>query len=364
MKRNADELSLDDAGKKQKLEDENKKETRWLIDNRQVGTVIGREGSNVIRIRKETGVFISVLRTSTPIDKKAQVDRVLTLTGPPEGIAAGAKLVAQIFIQADLDRAQKKAAEGGEVPIPTGTSDLRLLFQQVQTGAIIGKAGAVIREIQDLTGVKMRVSNEPIEHSTEKSVTFTGTPEQVHDAIYRVVNQLKANPPRPGTNVVLWEPGAAPAAAYAYAYGTPNVFPGYAPYGYPPVAAGAANGGTSQKIAIPVSTAGSVIGKGGSVISDIKAKTGCTISLADASLENPDERVATITGTQAGIQHAVNMIRQIVEACQPGARPSQIPTPAYAAAPAYAPAAGYPPNAYAAYAAPQTAYVAQAGPYY
>jgi poly(rC)-binding protein 2/3/4 len=364
MKRNADELSLDDAGKKQKLEDENKMETRWLIDNRQVGTIIGREGSNVIRIRKDTGVFISVLRTTTPIEKKAQVDRVLTLTGTPEGIAAGARVVAQIFIQADFERAQKKAAEGGDVPIPSGTCDLRLLFQQVQTGAIIGKAGAVIREIQEQTGVKMRVSNEPIENSTEKSVTFTGTPEQVHDAIYRVVNQLKANPPRPGTNVVLFEPGAAPAAAYAaYPYGAANLFPGYAPYGYSPVAAGGGNGGSSQKIAIPVSTAGSVIGKGGSVISDIKAKSGCTISLADASLENPDERVATITGSQAGIQHAVNMIRQIVETCQPGARPSQIPTPAYAA-PAYAPAAGYAPQAaYAAYA-PQPGYAAPAGTYY
>jgi poly(rC)-binding protein 2/3/4 len=331
-----------------------------------VGTIIGREGSNVIRIRKDTGVFISVLRTTTPIEKKAQVDRVLTLTGTPEGIAAGARVVAQIFIQADFERAQKKAAEGGEAPIPSGTSDLRLLFQQVQTGAIIGKAGAVIREIQEQTGVKMRVSNEPIEHSTEKSVTFTGTPEQVHDAIYRVVNQLKANPPRPGTNVVLWEPGAAPAAAaYAFPYGAASMYPGYAPYPYP-VAAGAANGGSSQKIAIPVNTAGSVIGKGGSVISDIKVKTGCTISLADASLENPEERVATITGNQTGIQLAVSMIRQIVESYQPGARPGQIAAPAYAAVPAYAPAGGYAPpapGAYAAYA-PQSPYATPAGPYY
>jgi len=317
-----------------------------------VGTIIGKEGSNVVRIRQETGVFISVLRTSTPVEKKAQVDRVLTLTGTPEGIAQGARIVAQIFMQADLERAQKKAAAGGEAPVPSATADMRLLFQQVQTGAIIGKAGAVIKEIQESTGVKMRVSNEPIEHSTEKCVTFTGTPEQLTDAISRVVNQLKANPPRPGTHSVLWEPGAAQAA-----YGFPPyaAYPGFAaPFGYP--VAASASGGSSQKIAIPVSSAGSVIGKSGSVISDIKAKTGCTISIADASAENPEERVATITGSAAGIQHAISMIRQIVES-------GGLATPAYAA-PAYSAGAyAAPASAYAAFPA-QPAYAAAAGTYY
>jgi len=334
------------VGKKQKVElGDDKLETRWLIDNRQVGTIIGKDGSNVIRIRNDANVFISVLRTSSPVEKKAQVDRVLTLTGTPEGIAAGARIVAQIFMQADYERQQKKAAAGGEAAVPSATADMRLLFQQVQTGAIIGKAGTVIKEIQEQTGVKMRVSNEPIEHSTEKSVTFTGTPEQLHDAIHRVVNQLKANPPRPGTHTVLWEPGAAAQAAYGFAPFA--AYPGFAPFGYP---VAQASGGSSQKIAIPLSSAGSVIGKGGSVISDIKVKTGCAISLADASAENPEERVATITGTPAGIQHAISLIRQIVES-------GGIAAPAYAA-PAYS--AGYAPAA-SPYAFPaQPAYAAAA----
>jgi poly(rC)-binding protein 2/3/4 len=350
MKRGSDGVGLEDVGKKQKVElGDDKLETRWLIDNRQVGTIIGKDGSNVIRIRRDANVFISVLRTSSPVEKKAQVDRVLTLTGTPEGIAGGARIVAQIFMQADYERQQKKAAAGGEAAVPSATADMRLLFQQVQTGAIIGKAGTVIKEIQEQTGVKMRVSNEPIEHSTEKSVTFTGTPEQLHDAIHRVVNQLKANPPRPGTHSVLWEPGAAQAA---YAFSPFAAYPGFAPFGYPAAPAGS----SSQKIAIPVSSAGSVIGKGGSVISDIKVKTGCTISLADASAENPEERVATITGTPTGIQQAIGLIRQIVES-------GGIATPAYAA-PAYA-AGGYAPpaNAYAAFPA-QPAYAAAAGSYY
>jgi len=82
----------------------------------------------------------------------------------------------------------------------------------------------------------------------------------------------------------------------------------YAPYPPAPTTVD-----TSQKIAIPTVCAGAVIGKGGTIIADIKAQSGCQIRIADPETSTPNERVVTVTGSPQGIQTAVYLIRQRVE---------------------------------------------------
>merc|ERR1719397_66238 len=74
---------------------------------------------------------------------------------------------------------------------------------------------------------------------------------------------------------------------------------------------------STQKIAIPTVCAGCVIGKGGSVIRDLRAQAQCNISIADPEQNSPNERVVTLTGTSQGIQTAIYLIRQLVEQYQP-----------------------------------------------
>jgi hypothetical protein len=68
-----------------------------------------------------------------------------------------------------------------------------------------------------------------------------------------------------------------------------------------------------QKIVIPSVCVGNVIGRGGSIISDIRQKSGTNISVAHPEPTTPGERVVTITGSTQGIQTAVMMIKDIVE---------------------------------------------------
>merc|ERR1712106_435777 len=87
----------------------------------------------------------------------------------------------------------------------------------------------------------------------------------------------------------------------------------------------APGGDKTEKIVIPTVCTGSVIGKGGSIISDIKLQSGTFISIADPEPTTPDDRVVSVTGTGQGIQTAIFLIRQRVEAYQPLGMAAGIP---------------------------------------
>jgi len=154
-------------------------------------------------------------------------------------------------------------------------------------------------------------------------VTVSGSAEVIHDAVTRVLQRLRDNPLRAGTKVYNYVPGQ-PLFAPSPHFGIP-----VAPYGQPHMASMVQHGlsaygvqqvsepPSTQKIAIPTLCAGGVIGKGGSVIRDLRAQSGTNISIADPDT-NPNERVVTITGTPQGIQTAIYLIRQLVEQYPPG----------------------------------------------
>jgi heterogeneous nuclear rnp K-like protein 2 len=290
-------------------------EIRMLIDNHQVGGIIGKGGANVKRVREETNVFLSILKA----EFRNVQERVMVLKGTVAQIARAATLIAELLVEV----ANRKQEEMGG----TDTTEIRFLVQAQAVGAIIGKQGAVIKETQADTGARIKVSNEPLPQSTEKSVGITGTSEIIYQATLRVLAQLRDNPARSSNKPNFpYVPGQP---MYAPPYGMPG-YPQHqhSPYGgMPPQPRTPAHGGLGgapggeatnvQKIAIPTVCAGCVIGKGGAVISDLRARSGSNISIADPDPTSPTERVVTITGTTQGIQTAIYLIRQLVEQYQP-----------------------------------------------
>lgn len=297
-------------------------ELRILIDNNQVGGIIGKAGANVTRVREQAGIFLSILKAETNV-----TERVMVLKGQYEQLVEATRLVAELLIEADA-KLKKETPN-----LTDGLTKLRLLVHRHAVGAVIGKGGAVIKETQLETGAKVQVSHEPLPQSTEKTVTISGTPNCIHQATMRVLAQLRENPLRPGTKSYPYVPGVSPFSPVAQpgSFGPPQGYgqqqfnpygmqPQQAAYGADPYAAmggaGAAAANT-QKIAIPTICAGCVIGKGGAVIRDLRAQSGTNISIADADPTNVDERVVTLTGTPQGIQTAIYLIRQLVEQYQP-----------------------------------------------
>jgi len=315
----------DSDNKAQNGHDENQsnrgdnQEVRLLIDNAWVGGIIGKGGANVKRVREESGAFVSIAKS----DYRQVHERIMMVRGSPDHAAKALQAVAQLIIDTQKDK--KESTEG--------TAGLKLLVHKSAVGAIIGKGGATIIETQQETDARIQISNEPLANSTEKTVTVSGTPSALYAAFSKILTQLRENPLRSGTKSIPYVPGQPVYAAPAYGLGAPGyglgapVLPIYPAYATARVggAAGGASGAaarpeapiSTQKIAIPTVCAGAVIGKGGAVIRDLRAQSGTNISIADPDANSPNERVVTLTGQPHGIQHAVFLIRQLVEQYTP-----------------------------------------------
>jgi rRNA processing protein Krr1/Pno1 len=213
---------------------------------------------------------------------------------------------------------------------------MKVLVHKFVTGAILGKAGAIIREIQESTGCHVSLSVECVGDSTEKTASLKGTTEAFAACVRRILTQLQDNLPKVGSILVNYEPERVSVNPYgapvAISYGAPAYSPyaatppkstygeflggasasPYGSYGIPPAygaSAGVPMGATStEKIVIPTVCSGMVIGKGGKIIADIKVKSQTNISIADATPAAPNDRVVTITGAFAGIQHAIMLV--------------------------------------------------------
>lgn len=288
-----------------------------MIDWHHVGGIIGKGGASVKSIREDSGCAINIIAPPPNAPNPQQIDRIMTVKGSVDQASRAIYLIALNMQQ----RAAERKAMGGEAAsaergrnkdLADGSVAVKLLVHRAAVGAIIGKGGESIKTTQSDTGARIQVSAEPLPHSTDKSVTISGTPEVVQSAVHRVLSQLAESPLRSGTKTVHFVPG-------------PHYYGEYhdASQGAPAGAAASAQGAgpiSIQKIAIPTICAGCVIGRGGSIIRSLREQSGTNISIADPDPATPDERVVTITGVAAGIQTAVYLIRQCVESYQPPAQ--------------------------------------------
>jgi len=303
-------------------------ECRLLIDNYEASVIIGRSGANVKRIREESSAFVSILK-----NEGSGKERVMQIKGLVEYNAHALRLISELMI----NNSNEKNAENPEAE-QVSTWTFKLLVHKNLAGAIIGKGGEIIKAMIAETGARVSLSTEPLGGSSEKTVTVSGSVDQLNDVVTRILTQVRDNPVRSGTSSVLYVPGqqqmfAAPPAQYAQGYGMPPQGYGMPQQGYgmapmgmgAPQMGGAMNGGPqkTEKIVIPSVCAGTVIGKAGSIIREINQQSGTKISVAAAEPTAPNDRVVSITGSSTGIQTAIFLIRQRVESYQPpaGAQP-------------------------------------------
>lgn len=283
---------------------EPQQEVRVLVENPQVGAIIGKSGANVKRIREETGAGLSILKTEA--NAKQVKERVMVLKGQTAQIAKALHLVAERMVESAAERKEKK----DEKDIKDDKSiTLRLLVHRYAVGAIIGKAGQVIKETQQETNTRVQVSNDPLPQSTEKTVSVSGSPANVYQAVSRLLVQLRDNQPSKPQRVTHYVPGQQLMVTPMYAgfspYQAQLMYQAQSQYGQQPT--------SRQELAIPTNTAGGIIGKGGAVIRDIRMQSGTQISIADPDNANPNERVVSIQGSPQGIATAIYLIRQLVE---------------------------------------------------
>lgn len=313
---------------------------RAIVSSKEAGVIIGKAGQNVAELRDKTGVRAGVSKVVPGVH-----DRVLTVTGPLDGIANAYGLVADALL-----KGAPAMGMGGVVANPN-THPVRLLISHNQMGTIIGRQGLKIKHIQDSSGVRMVAQKEMLPQSTERIVEVQGTPEGIQKAVWEIGRCLIDDEQR-GYGTVLYNPavrnqtGAAPATNGGGSFGAPRSFartgngsdfsdasPRYnrrsdagaapAPQLGPVPTGEDGEDISTQNISIPADMVGCIIGRGGSKISEIRKSSGARISIAKAPHDDSGERMFTITGSATANEKALYLLYENLEAEK--MRRSQLP---------------------------------------
>ncbi|KAF8940667.1 hypothetical protein BGZ47_007668 [Haplosporangium gracile] len=302
---------------------------RALVSTKEAGVIIGKSGKNVKEIRELSGARVNISEMIS-----GAVERVLTVVGPLDAVAKAFSLIAKTTIAEQAE---------SDVEPESESSTMRILAGNHKMGSVIGKGGSKIKEVQEASGARITALEELLPNSTERVVSITGVPDAIHIAVYHIglILEEKSERDRYGSaNTVHYKPvsrdaygaggalggygpsrhsgGSAHSAFYggsgAGGYGSHLQAGPMAPYSqeYAPSSGSAAHT-QAQQIFIPNDMVGSVIGKGGSKINEIRKASGSQIAIADQPNKSGDERLVTITGTPESNQMAIYLLYSRLE---------------------------------------------------
>ncbi|XP_050034105.1 poly(rC)-binding protein 3 isoform X4 [Dermacentor andersoni] len=157
---------------------------------------------------------------------------------------------------------------------PSVTLTVRLIMQGKEVGSIIGKKGDNIKKFREESGAKINISDGSC---PERIVTVTGSTEAILKAFSLIARKF--------------EETVGPTLQELQSNGS------HLPK--PPV---------TLRLIVPASQCGSLIGKGGSKIKEIREVTGASIQVASEMLPNSTERAVTVSGTAEAITKCIYQI--------------------------------------------------------
>ncbi|XP_061547748.1 poly(rC)-binding protein 3 isoform X5 [Phycodurus eques] len=245
---------------------------RLLMHGKEVGSIIGKKGETVKKMREESGARINISEGNCP-------ERIVTITGPTDTIFKAFAMIAYKF-EEDIINSMSNSSATSKPPVT-----LRLVVPASQCGSLIGKGGSKIKEMRESTGAQVQVAGDMLPNSTERAVTISGTPEAIIQCVKQICVVMLESPPKGAT--IPYRPKPA---------STPVIFSGGQAY-------------TIQgQYAIPhPDLIGCIIGRQGTKINEIRQMSGAQIKIANA-IEGSSERQITITGTPANISLAQYLI--------------------------------------------------------
>ncbi|XP_036366456.1 poly(rC)-binding protein 3 isoform X7 [Octopus sinensis] len=168
---------------------------------------------------------------------------------------------------------RKMVQQNDNSPCPIQTAAIltvRMVMQGKEVGSIIGKKGDNIKKFREESGAKINISDGSC---PERIVTITGSLESINRAFTMICKKFEED-----------------------LQNTPTV-------PKPPV---------TLRLVVPASQCGSLIGKGGSKIKEIRESTGASIQVASEMLPNSTERAVTISGTADAIIQCIQSICSIM----------------------------------------------------
>ncbi|XP_066902185.1 poly(rC)-binding protein 3 [Halyomorpha halys] len=160
---------------------------------------------------------------------------------------------------------------------PNVTLTIRLIMQGKEVGSIIGKKGEIVKRFREESGAKINISDGSC---PERIVTVTGPTQSIYKAFTLICKKFEE---------------------FVHQFQEMQNGSG-----------GGARSPITLRLIVPASQCGSLIGKGGSKIKEIREVTGASIQVASDMLPNSTERAVTITGTSDAITQCIYHICQVM----------------------------------------------------
>ncbi|KAK2513485.1 poly(rC)-binding protein 3 [Columba guinea] len=287
---------------------------RLLMHGKEVGSIIGKKGETVKKMREESGARINISEGSCP-------ERIVTITGPTDAIFKAFSMIALKF-EEDINASMTNSTVTSKPPVT-----LRLVVPASQCGSLIGKGGSKIKEIRE---------------SPPKGATIPYRPKPASAPIIFAGGQVRADTilASAGNHTVLAQPQPAPAFTIQGQYAIPHPdltklhqlamqHPPFTPLGqttpgFPGLDATTPT--SSHELTIPNDLIGCIIGRQGSKINEIRQMSGAQIKIANAT-EGSAERQVTITGSPANISLAQYLINASLEMAKVSTQTASVTTP-------------------------------------
>ncbi|XP_061048797.1 poly(rC)-binding protein 3 isoform X6 [Eubalaena glacialis] len=284
---------------------------RLLMHGKEVGSIIGKKGETVKKMREESGARINISEGNCP-------ERIVTITGPTDAIFKAFAMIAYKF-EEDINSCMSNSPATSKPPVT-----LRLVVPASQCGSLIGKGGSKIKEIRESTGAQVQVAGDMLPNSTERAVTISGTPDAIIQCVKQIcVVMLEAYTiqgqyaiPHPDQLTKLHQL-AMQQTPFPPLGQTNPAFPGEKLPLHSSEEAqnlmGQSSGldasppASTHELTIPNDLIGCIIGRQGTKINEIRQMSGAQIKIANAT-EGSSERQITITGTPANISLAQYLI--------------------------------------------------------
>uniref|UniRef100_G3TAV0 Poly(rC) binding protein 2 n=1 Tax=Loxodonta africana TaxID=9785 RepID=G3TAV0_LOXAF len=159
---------------------------RLLMHGKEVGSIIGKKGESVKKMREESGARINISEGNCP-------ERIITLAGPTNAIF---KAFAMIIdkLEEDISSSMTNSTAASRPPVT-----LRLVVPASQCGSLIGKGGCKIKEIRESTGAQVQVAGDMLPNSTERAITIAGIPQSIIECVKQIcVVMLEELPTKKG----------------------------------------------------------------------------------------------------------------------------------------------------------------------
>ncbi|XP_057648482.1 poly(rC)-binding protein 2 isoform X7 [Chionomys nivalis] len=338
---------------------------RLLMHGKEVGSIIGKKGESVKKMREESGARINISEGNCP-------ERIITLAGPTNAIF---KAFAMIIdkLEEDISSSMTNSTAASRPPVT-----LRLVVPASQCGSLIGKGGCKIKEIRESTGAQVQVAGDMLPNSTERAITIAGIPQSIIECVKQICVVMLESPPKgvtipyrpkPSSSPVIFAGGqdrystgsdsasfphttpsmclnpdleGPPLEAYTiqgqYAIPQPDLtklhqlamqqshFP--MTHGNTGFSAGldASAQTTSHELTIPNDLIGCIIGRQGAKINEIRQMSGAQIKIANP-VEGSTDRQVTITGSAASISLAQYLINVSLENAKPSSQTASVTIP-------------------------------------